>query len=109
MIVFIEERTFSVKVKLGKPFLNNDGHAQREMDMRTPYGTLREFLAEMSKIYKYAGRFPLNILNIKSKEINSDFGISVNGVENELLPERLETTLREGDELEISMIMLGGG
>ena len=79
------------------------------MDLPVSYGTLREFLAEWSQSYKYAGRFPLALLDSGSREIRSDFGVSVYGIEYELLPEGLETQLREGDELDVTMVMLGGG
>ncbi|MDP2718205.1 MAG: hypothetical protein Q8P44_00010 [Dehalococcoidia bacterium] len=111
MKLYIEERVFSIMLKVGKPFLSNEkGYPRRELELpRETFVSLRHFLVQFSQKYKYAGRFPINVLDTGQDEINPDFGVSVNSVENELLPDRLDTELREADELEITMVMLGGG
>lgn len=109
MKVNIEEGNFTIKFRLGKPFITDTGLPRKEMEIALQPETLSQLLAELTSNYKFAGRFPVRLLDSRNGEVSQDFGVSVNGVEYELLSERLDTPLREGDELEITMVMLGGG
>ncbi|MDP2718206.1 MAG: hypothetical protein Q8P44_00015 [Dehalococcoidia bacterium] len=67
--------------------------------------TLRKFLEEMSE----KGLNGLELFN-SSDEINTeDFLISLNGKEYPFLPDKLDTRLKDGDIVEINVLVLGGG
>jgi hypothetical protein len=74
---------------------------QLELDIETP--TLKKVLVELSK----RNRIPL--LDPDACEVHSDFKIYLNGIEYERLPDRIDTELRNGDQVEVNLIMLAGG
>jgi hypothetical protein len=74
---------------------------QLELDVEIP--TLRRVLLGLSK----RNRIP--ILDSDASDVHSDFKIYLNGIEYEGLPERLETGLQNGDQVEVNLIVLAGG
>ena len=74
---------------------------QAVLDIETP--TLKRVLVELSK----RNRTPL--LDPAGGEVQSDFKIYLNGVDYERLPERIETVLKNGDQVEANLVMLAGG
>ena len=74
---------------------------QLDLDVETP--TLKKVLLGLSK----KNRIP--ILNSDASEVHSDFKIYLNGIEYESLPEKLETGLKNGDQVEVNLIVLAGG
>ncbi|MBI4330520.1 MAG: MoaD/ThiS family protein [Chloroflexi bacterium] len=105
----IEEGNFTIKLRLGRPFAGESGLPRKEMDVSPGPATLKQLLTALTQNYRFAGRFPIRLLDPMDGEVSRDFGVSVNGTEYELLPDRLETPVKEGDDLEITMVMLGGG
>jgi len=74
---------------------------QLELDVETP--TLKKVLLGLSK----KNRIP--IFDSDASEVHSDFKIYLNGIEYERLPEKLETGLKNGDQVEVNLIVLAGG
>ncbi len=109
MKVNVEEGNFTIKFRLGAPFTGNGTLPRKGMELALQPATLRQLLAELSSEYKFAGRFPVRLLDARSGDVSQDYGVLVNGKEYELLPERLNTGMKQGDEVEINMVMLGGG
>lgn len=68
--------------------------------------TLRQLLDQLSRQTKGT----MELVSPKTKEVNpEDFSVSLNGMEYPFLPGRLETRLKEGDVVEVSITVLGGG
>lgn len=68
--------------------------------------TLRQLLDYLSRQTKGT----MELINSKTREVTpEDFSVSVNGMEYPFLPGRLETRLKEGDVVEVSITVLGGG
>lgn len=68
--------------------------------------TLRQLLDELSR--KTGGT--MEIVSQKTREVNpEDFSIALNGLEYPFLPQRLDTRLREGDVVDVTITVLGGG
>ena len=74
---------------------------QVELDAEPP--TLKEVLLGLSK------KSGIPILDSDASEVHSDFKIYLNGIEYERLPESLETALKNGDQVEVNLIVLAGG
>lgn len=74
---------------------------QPELDLEMP--TLKKVLIELSERIK----FP--ILNPTNEEVSDDFKVYLNGVEYEGLPRRIDTELKDGDNVEVTIIVLAGG
>ena len=74
---------------------------QLDLDVETP--TLKKVLLGLSK----RNRIP--ILDSDASDVHSDFKIYLNGIEYESLPEKLETGLKNGDQVEVNLIVLAGG
>jgi len=74
---------------------------QPKLEMEKP--TLKEVLNELSKKMK----FPF--LNSSDGEIHDDFKVYLNCIEYENLPHGINTELKEGDKVEITMVVLAGG
>jgi hypothetical protein len=74
---------------------------QLDLDVETP--TLKKVLLGLSK----RNRIP--ILDSDASEVHNDFKIYLNGIEYESLPEKLETGLKNGDQVEVNLIVLAGG
>lgn len=74
---------------------------QPEFEIETP--TLKKVLLELSK----KGQF--SIFNPKDGEVQSDFKVYLNGIEYERLSERMDTELKDGDQVEVNLVILAGG
>jgi hypothetical protein len=74
---------------------------QVDLDAEPP--TLKEVLLGLSK------RSGIPILDSYASEVHSDFKIYLNGMEYESLSCRLETGLKNGDRVEVNLIVLAGG
>ncbi|MBI2935011.1 MAG: hypothetical protein HYY29_05510 [Chloroflexi bacterium] len=109
MKIHLEEGNFTIRVRIEAPFTSGNGLPRKEMDLGSSSATVKHLLSELTSNYRFAGRFPVRLLDRHGSEVSHDYGVSVNGVEYELLPERLDTALKRGDEVEITMVMLGGG
>jgi len=88
-----------VKISL-KSNLNLD-----EVDLETQSTTLGALLDELETSKKFA------VFDSQRKEISSDCDVLLNGKSFQVLPDGLDTELRDGDKVEITMFMfmLGGG
>jgi hypothetical protein len=65
--------------------------------------TLRKVLIALSdKVYS-------PICSLKDKRIRGDFNVYVNGIEYEELAHGIDEPLNEGDQVEVAMIVIGGG
>jgi molybdopterin converting factor small subunit len=85
-----------MKVKVKTNFFG-----QPEIEIEMP--TLRKVLLELSKKTKFS------IFAPKNEEVHSDFKVYLNGVEYEALPHGIDTELKDGDKVEITMVILAGG
>lgn len=74
---------------------------QPEFEIEMP--TLRKVLRELSN------RINLSIVKPTNEEVHGDFKIYLNGVEYEGLPNGIDTELKEGDKVEVTMVVLAGG
>ncbi len=74
---------------------------QLEFEIETP--TLRKVLLELSE----KGQF--SIFSPKDDEVQSDFKVYLNRIEYERLPERMDTELKDGDQVEVTLVILAGG
>lgn len=74
---------------------------QVELDLEIP--TLKKVLIELSERIK----FP--IFNPTNEEVRDDFKVYLNGVEYECLPRKIDTELQDGDNVEVTIIVLAGG
>ena len=74
---------------------------QPELEIENP--TLRKILLELSNRTKFS------IFNPVSNEIHGEFKVYLNGVEYEGLSHGIDTELREGDKVEVNLVILAGG
>jgi hypothetical protein len=74
---------------------------QAEIDVQNP--TLKKVLMEVSQ------KNTVPLLDPETDEVHSDYKVYLNGIDHEVLPERIETKLRSGDLVEVNLIMLAGG
>jgi hypothetical protein len=74
---------------------------QPEFEIEMP--TLRKVLLDLSKKAKFS------IFTPKNEEVHGDFKAYLNGVEYEALPHGIDTELREGDKVEVNLVILAGG
>jgi len=70
--------------------------------------TLRALLNELSVLYKKAG-VDFEPINSKTNDVDFDYEILVNGRTRVDLPQGLETTLGDGNEVVVKMNMLWDG
>jgi len=70
--------------------------------------TLRALLNELSVLYKKAG-VDFEPINSKTNDVDFDYEILVNGKTHVDLPQGLETTLGDGNEVVVKMNMLWDG
>ncbi len=76
------------------------------IDMPGENVTLRNLLNNLSEITKGT----MELISQKTNEVNpEDFFVSINDVEYPFLPGRLETKLKDGDVVDITITVLGGG
>lgn len=83
-----------VKVKT-----NFFGHLEFEIEMPT----LKSVLLELSKRAKFT------VFNPKNQEVHGDFKVYLNGVEYDGLPSGIDTEIKDGDKVEVTMVILAGG
>ena len=74
---------------------------QPELEIENP--TLRKILLELSNRTKFS------IFNPVSNEIHGEFKVYLNGVEYEDPSHGIDTELKEGDEVEVTLVVLSGG
>jgi len=74
---------------------------QPELEIEMP--TLRKVLLDLSKKAKFT------IFTPKDEEVHSDFKIYLNGVEYETLPHGIDTEIKNGDKVEVTLVVLAGG
>ena len=74
---------------------------QPEFEIEMP--TLRKVLLDLSKKAKFS------IFTPKNEEVHSDFKVYLNGVEYEALPHGIDTEIKDGDKVEVNMVILAGG
>jgi hypothetical protein len=74
---------------------------QPELDIENP--TLRKILLELSNRTKFS------IFNPVSNQIHGEFKIYLNGVEYDDPSHGIDTELREGDKVEVTLVVLSGG
>ncbi|MBI4289275.1 MAG: MoaD/ThiS family protein [Chloroflexi bacterium] len=66
--------------------------------------SLRALLMELSSKVR-----DLTLIDPKTSDLDDFFVVSVNGQEVPFLPERLETMLKDGDEVQVAIVSFGGG
>ncbi|NWG01642.1 MAG: hypothetical protein HXY44_02145 [Syntrophaceae bacterium] len=74
---------------------------QPELEIENP--TLRKILLELSN------RTEFSIINPVSNRIHGEFKVYLNGVEQEDTSHGIDTVLKEGDKVEVTLIVLSGG
>jgi len=74
---------------------------QPEFEIENP--TIKKILLELSKKTQFS------IFNPVNKEIHGEFKVYLNGIEHDGLTNGIDTELKEGDEVEITMVVLSGG
>lgn len=67
--------------------------------------TLRDLLKELGA-EQHAN---VSFIDPHNNEVDDSFTVCINGREYRYLPKRLETTLRDEDEVRITVLPLGGG
>ena len=67
--------------------------------------SLRKMLHELNK------RVPgdLNFIDSKTDDLDDFYVVSVNGQELPFLPQKLDTELKDGDEVQVAIVSFGGG
>ena len=77
----------------------------KETDLETQSTTLGALLEELHNKRKF------DVLDSERREVHSDCDVLLNGQSYQVLPDGLDTKLRDGDKVEITMFlfMLGGG
>ena len=81
--------------------LKTNFFGQPEFKIENP--TLRKILLELSNRTKFS------IFNPISNEIHGEFKVYLNGVEYEDLSHGIDAELREGDKVEVTLVVLSGG
>ncbi len=74
---------------------------QPELEIEMP--TLRKVLLNLSKRDKFL------IFNFENEEVGSDIKVYLNGVDYESLPHGIDTDIKDGDKVEVTLVMLAGG
>ncbi len=74
---------------------------QPELEMGNP--TLRKILLELSNKTKFS------IFDPVSNQIHGEFKVYLNGVEQEDTSHGIDTDLKEGDKVEVTLVVLSGG
>lgn len=72
-----------------------------EFDVEKP--TLRKVLLDLSK------REKLSIFTSGNQEVLSDLKVYLNGVDYEALPHGVDAELKNGDNVEVTLVILAGG
>jgi len=74
---------------------------QPELEIGTP--TLKMILLELSKKSQFS------FFTDNDEEVRSDYKVYLNGVEYEELPERIDTEVKDGDHVEVNVLIMAGG
>ncbi len=74
---------------------------QQEVELGTP--TLKGVLLELSK------KSQISFFSGKDEEVRSDFKVYLNETEYEELPGGIDTEVKEGDHLEVNLLIMAGG
>ncbi len=74
---------------------------QLEFEIEMP--TLRKVLLNLSKKAKFS------ILRPNNEGIHGEFKVYLNGVEYDALPRGIDSDIRDGDKVEVTMVVLAGG
>ncbi len=74
---------------------------QPEFEIGTP--TLRKVILELAKKSQFS------LFDSEEGEVQSDFKVYLNGIEFERLPEKMDTELKNGDRVEVNLVILAGG
>ena len=77
-----------------------------EIDLETQSTTLGALLDELSNNYKLA---KAEFFDSERREVYPDCEVLVNGQSFQVLTDGLDTKLKDGDKVEIYLIMLPGG
>lgn len=72
---------------------------------------LDEHVSVRSLLLQLTTQVPGNLTFIdpKTDELDDFFVVSVNGQELPFLPDRLDTQLKDGDEVQVAVVVFGGG
>ncbi len=65
--------------------------------------TLKGVLLGLSK------KSTFSFFSDEDEEVRSDFKVYLNGAEHEELPEGINTEIKEGDQLEVNLLIMAGG
>lgn len=76
----------------------------QSIEMNEP-SSLRSLLMELNS--KVPGE--LNFIDPKTDDLDDFFVVSVNEQELPFLPEKLDTKLKDGDEVQVAIVSFGGG
>jgi hypothetical protein len=74
---------------------------QTQLEVGTP--TLRGVLFELSK------KGQISFFSGADEEVRSDFKVYLNETEHEELPDGIDTEVKEGDQLEVNLVIMAGG
>jgi hypothetical protein len=74
---------------------------QTQLEVGTP--TLKGVLLELSKKSQFS------IFSGEDEEVRSDFKVYLNETEYEELPDGIDTEVKEGDRLEVNLVIMAGG
>lgn len=77
-----------------------------ETELETQSTTLGALLEELSSNYRLTGS---EFFDSERKEVYPDCAVFVNGQPYQALTDGLDTELKDGDKVEIYLIMLAGG
>ena len=95
------ELEISIKVK---PSTGTSEVAEpEENELEIKGDTLKEVLTELSDRYDY------QLIDSQTEELNPVYAVLVNGKYYQFLPKGISTKLKEGDEIDIILILFGGG
>ncbi len=76
-----------------------------EMEFQGDSATLRNLLEELGRLHT-----DMEFIDPRSPtEVEEFFTVSINGKEYRFLPQRLEAPIRDGDVVEVAVVMFGGG
>lgn len=75
------------------------------VELKGDDATLRKLLIELSQ----SGSNGINFIDPKSGDMYGPFMVRLNGEIHRFLPNGLNTKLREGDHVQITMVMASGG
>jgi sulfur carrier protein ThiS len=76
-----------------------------EIELPGDGATLRNLLEELGRHHR-----DMDFIDPRSPtDVEEYFSVSINGKEYRFLPQRLDSPLKDGDEVEVAVVMFGGG